>query len=73
MKNSLSVSNSPMFDGYESEFGWGKPVAVRKGVGNLLGEKITLFAGAKEGSFDAGLCSSVDTLEGLEKEVEFLH
>ncbi|KAL9677897.1 hypothetical protein QQ045_015734 [Rhodiola kirilowii] len=73
MKNSLGISNSPRFDVYGNDFGWGRPLTVRNGVGNLLGEKVTLFAGAEEGSFDLDLCLCVDTLEGLEKEEEFVH
>ncbi|KAK2983853.1 hypothetical protein RJ640_008529 [Escallonia rubra] len=40
-----SASSSPRFNVYESDFGWGKPVAVRSGLANKFDGKVTIFPG----------------------------
>ncbi|MQL81745.1 hypothetical protein Taro_014195 [Colocasia esculenta] len=48
----LFTGSSPRFDVYGNDFGWGRPVAVRSGMGNKLDGKLTIFSGADEGSMD---------------------
>lgn len=70
--NSLATSSSPRFDVYGNDFGWGKPVGVRSGSANKSNGKITVFAGAEEGSIDIEVCLSFEILEALGNDAEFL-
>ncbi|CAH2079700.1 unnamed protein product [Thlaspi arvense] len=59
--NSLIVASSPWFEVYDHDFGWGKPIAARAGLGNGIGGLLVLFRGVEEGSIDvhAALTSSL--------------
>ncbi|CAH9135483.1 unnamed protein product [Cuscuta epithymum] len=70
--NTLVIGSSPRFDMYGTDFGWGKPVAVRSGMANKSDGKVTLFAGPEEGSVDIELCILPKTLMGLCNDPEFL-
>jgi len=70
--NWLSTSSSPRFDVYGNDFGWGKPVAVRSGGSNKYNGKLTVFAGAEEGSIDVEVCLSYEVLEALGNDAEFM-
>ncbi|CAL5197719.1 unnamed protein product [Lathyrus oleraceus] len=70
--NSLATSSSPRFDVYGNDFGWGKPVAVRSGGANKNNGKITVYAGAEEGSIDIEVCLSYEILEALGNDTEFV-
>ncbi|CAH9089084.1 unnamed protein product [Cuscuta europaea] len=70
--NTLVISSSPRFDMYGTDFGWGKPVAVRSGMANKSDGKVTLFAGPEEGSVDIELCILPKTLMGLCNDPEFM-
>ncbi|KAI9089289.1 hypothetical protein K1719_029568 [Acacia pycnantha] len=70
--NALVTSSSPRFDVYGNDFGWGRPVAVRSGGGNKTYGKITVFAGAENGSIDVEVCLSYETLEAMAKDIEFM-
>ena len=70
--NSLATSSSPRFDVYGNDFGWGKPVGVRSGGANKSNGKITVFAGAEEGSIDIEVCLSFEILEALGNDAEFM-
>ena len=69
--NSLATSSSQRFDVYGNDFGWGKPVGVRSGGSNKRNGKITVFAGAEEGSIDIEVCLSFEILEALGNDAEF--
>ncbi|XP_057418162.1 protein ENHANCED PSEUDOMONAS SUSCEPTIBILITY 1-like [Lotus japonicus] len=71
--HSLATSSSPRFDVYGNDFGWGKPVAVRSGGANKRHGKITVFAGAEEGSIDIEVCLPIEILEALGNDPEFTH
>lgn len=71
-KNALVTSSSPRFDVYGNDFGWGKPVAVRSGAGNKTYGKITVFAGAEEGSIDVEVCLHSEVLEAMGKDSDFM-
>ncbi|GMJ03503.1 hypothetical protein like AT5G67150 [Hibiscus trionum] len=66
------TSSSPRFDMYGNDFGWGRPIAVRSGLGNKLDGKLTLFCGAEEGSIDVEACLSAETLEAMANDDEFM-
>lgn len=70
--NDLVTSSSPRFDVYGNDFGWGRPVGVRTGAGNKLHGKISVFAGAEEGSIDVEACLLAETLEAMGNDSEFM-
>ncbi|XP_045786681.1 uncharacterized acetyltransferase At3g50280-like [Trifolium pratense] len=70
--NVLMANSSPRFDVYGNDFGWGKPIAVRNGVGNKSIGKVTVFAGFEQGSIDVELCLPYDVLEALGNDQLFL-
>ncbi|KAK9948946.1 hypothetical protein M0R45_004499 [Rubus argutus] len=70
--HSFVTGSSPRFDVYGNDFGWGKPVAVRSGSGNKFDGKLTVFAGAEEGSIDFEACLSPHTLRALAEDEEFM-
>ncbi|KAK2410788.1 hypothetical protein QL285_046132 [Trifolium repens] len=63
---------SPRFNFYGNDFGWGKSIVVRNGVGNKSIGKVTLFAGVEEGSIDVELCLPYNVLEALGNDQMFL-
>ncbi|XP_058752446.1 uncharacterized acetyltransferase At3g50280-like [Vicia villosa] len=70
---SMTTSSSPRFDVYGNDFGWGKPVAVRCGGANKRNGKITVFAGAEEGSMDISLTLPYEILEAMGNDTQFMH
>ncbi|XP_028803480.1 protein ENHANCED PSEUDOMONAS SUSCEPTIBILTY 1-like [Neltuma alba] len=54
----MITASSPRTNFYDIDFGWGRPVAVRGGSANAKHWKLTVDAGAEEGSFDVELCAS---------------
>ncbi|KAL9677299.1 hypothetical protein QQ045_005527 [Rhodiola kirilowii] len=70
--NYIVTSNSPRFDVYGNDFGWGRPVAVRSGGASKGDGKLTLFVGLEDGSMDVEVCLVAETLEVLEKDGEFM-
>ncbi|KAM3379528.1 hypothetical protein P3S68_011942 [Capsicum galapagoense] len=68
----LGISSSPRYNIYGTDFGWGKPVAVRSGMANKSDGKITLFPGVEEGSVDIEVCILPETLQALESDQEFM-
>ncbi|XP_055815966.1 uncharacterized acetyltransferase At3g50280-like [Solanum dulcamara] len=69
--NYFMLHNSPRFDFYKYDFGWGKPIAHRSGVGNMLDGKITVSPGLKEGSIILEICLSSETIQALEEDIIF--
>ncbi|KAE8654949.1 Catalytic, putative isoform 1 [Hibiscus syriacus] len=72
VRNFTETSSSPQFDIYSNDFGWGRPVAVRSGLGNKLNDKLTVFCGAEEGSIDVEACLLPETLEAMASDDEFM-
>nr|XP_009777112.1 PREDICTED: uncharacterized acetyltransferase At3g50280-like [Nicotiana sylvestris] len=70
--NRLTISSSPKFSIYSTDFGWGKPVAVRSGMANKGDGKVTLFPGAEEGNVDIEVCLLPKTLLAMENDEEFM-
>ncbi|KAJ9670704.1 hypothetical protein PVL29_026937 [Vitis rotundifolia] len=72
ISNAFITSSSPRFNIYCTDFGWGRPVAVRSGGGNKFDGTITVFQGAEEGSIDIEACLSPETLEAMMEDAEFM-
>ncbi|XP_065619286.1 protein ENHANCED PSEUDOMONAS SUSCEPTIBILITY 1-like [Quercus suber] len=70
--NALMTGSSPRFNVYGNDFGWGRPIAVRSGVGNKFDGKLTVFPGVEEGSMDFEACLSPEILEGMADDAEFM-
>ncbi|KAK2657512.1 hypothetical protein Ddye_010564 [Dipteronia dyeriana] len=70
--NCISASSSPRHNVYDTNFGWGSPIAVRSGPGSKSDGKITIFPGAKKGSVDIEACLSPETLQAMGDDVEFM-
>ncbi|ESQ45495.1 hypothetical protein EUTSA_v10011048mg, partial [Eutrema salsugineum] len=72
--NSLIVNNSPWFEVYENDFGLGKPIAIRAGPANGIGDKLVVFRGIEEGSIDVHVILTLslwsDVLVNLLDDVE---
>eukprot|EP00249_Psilotum_nudum_P006388 c19702_g1_i1 orf=133-1512(-) len=67
-KNDVAVSSYFHFPAYKTDFGWGKPVGVRSGLGNKCDGKITFFPGREgDGSVDAEVMLYGDAMERFEK------
>ncbi|XP_059457947.1 uncharacterized acetyltransferase At3g50280-like [Corylus avellana] len=67
----LVTGSSPRFNVYGNDFGWGRPLAVRSGVGNKYDGKLTVFPGPEEGSIDFEACLSPETLLAMADDAEF--
>ncbi|KAL1547253.1 hypothetical protein AAHA92_23753 [Salvia divinorum] len=70
--NHFILINSPRFDVYGNDFGWGPPVAARSGRGSSFDGRITIFAGLEEGSLEVEVCLLKETLCAMAKDVEFM-
>uniref|UniRef100_A0A2N9H6W5 Acetyltransferase n=1 Tax=Fagus sylvatica TaxID=28930 RepID=A0A2N9H6W5_FAGSY len=42
--NAIATGSSPRFNVYGNDFGWGRPIAVRSGVGNKADGKLTVYS-----------------------------
>ncbi|KAK9284173.1 hypothetical protein L1049_023341 [Liquidambar formosana] len=71
-ENGLITGSSPRFNVYGTDFGWGRPVAVRSGAGNKTDGKMTVFPGVEEGSVDIEACLLAETLEAIGDDAEFM-
>ncbi|KAF3447259.1 hypothetical protein FNV43_RR12439 [Rhamnella rubrinervis] len=69
---SLFTGSSQRFDVYGNDFGWGRPLGVRSGPGDKRDGKLTVFAGADQGSIDFEVCLSPQTLQAMAEDPEFL-
>ncbi|KAG6438324.1 hypothetical protein SASPL_103262 [Salvia splendens] len=70
--NHFILINSPRFDVYGNDFGWGPPVAARSGGGSSFDGRITVSAGLEEGSLDVEVCLLKETLSAIAEDVEFM-
>ncbi|PIN18283.1 Shikimate O-hydroxycinnamoyltransferase [Handroanthus impetiginosus] len=63
-------SRSPVYD---TDFGWGRPIAVRSGRANKFDGKISAFPGREGGgSVDLEVILAAETMAGLESDLEFM-
>ncbi|KAL0352083.1 UNVERIFIED_CONTAM: protein ENHANCEDSUSCEPTIBILITY 1 [Sesamum calycinum] len=70
--NHFVLINSPRFDVYGNDFGWGKPVAVRSGRSNSFDGRITICGGFEKGSLEIEACLFPETLSALVNDAEFM-
>ncbi|KAK6164682.1 hypothetical protein DH2020_001546 [Rehmannia glutinosa] len=70
--NYFVLINSPRFNVYGNDFGWGKPVAARTGGANSHDGRITVSSWLKEGSVEIEACLFAETLSALEEDDEFM-
>ncbi|KAH0719183.1 hypothetical protein KY285_015214 [Solanum tuberosum] len=70
--NYFMLHNSPRFNFNEYDFGWGKPIAKRGGVSNMLEGKIDVSPGLEEGSMIFEISLSPNTIQALEEDKMFV-
>ncbi|KAI3454678.1 hypothetical protein Pfo_011341 [Paulownia fortunei] len=70
--NTFVITSSPRHNVYGNDFGWGKPVAVRSGKGQIFDGKMTFFPAALPGGIDVEVCLAPKTLQAMEDDTEFM-
>ncbi|XP_027161697.1 uncharacterized acetyltransferase At3g50280-like [Coffea eugenioides] len=71
--NTVLLGGSPRFNMYGTEFGLGKPVAIRNGSGNKFDGKLIVSPGAEGGgSMDFEICLAPHAMTSLECDREFM-
>ncbi|KAL7099198.1 hypothetical protein ACP275_09G067800 [Erythranthe tilingii] len=70
--SNLLITSSPRHNVYGSDFGWGKPLAVRSGKGQKFDGKMTTFPAAEGGGIDVEACLAPETMHAVEDDAEFL-
>lgn len=70
--NDLVTINSPRFNVYGNDFGWGRPIAVRSGGADKVDGTVTVYAGPEKGSLELEICASAKALMGLLEDEEFM-
>ncbi|KAL0416663.1 UNVERIFIED_CONTAM: putative acetyltransferase [Sesamum latifolium] len=68
----FAVTSSPRHNVYSTDFGWGKPIAVRSGKGQKRDGKMTFFPAAEPGGIDVEACLASATLQAMEQDAEFM-
>ncbi|KAI9077599.1 hypothetical protein K1719_040436 [Acacia pycnantha] len=58
---------------YAIDFGWGRPLGLRRGPAYMYDWDLVVDAGAEEGSLDIELCMSYEILELIGRDPEFMH
>ncbi|KAK6123211.1 hypothetical protein DH2020_043035 [Rehmannia glutinosa] len=66
------LASSPRHNVYGTDFGWGKPIAVRSGKGQKFDGKMTVFPAAEAGGIDIEVCLAPETLRAIEDDAEFM-
>ncbi|XP_047073795.1 uncharacterized acetyltransferase At3g50280-like [Lolium rigidum] len=67
------TGNSPRFDAYGNDFGWGAPVAVRSGGANKVDGRVTVYEGRDgRGSMGLEVCLAPEALARLVADDEFV-
>ena len=67
------TGNSPQFDVFGNDFGWGRPVAVRSGSANKVDGRATVYEGIDGGgSMGMEVCLSPEALARLVADDEFM-
>lgn len=70
--NTIIFASSPRFNMYGTEFGLGKPLAIRSGRGSKFNGKVTANAGSEGGSVDLEICLLPHVMTFLESDQEFM-
>ncbi|CAM6085290.1 unnamed protein product [Calypogeia fissa] len=73
VNNPLLLGGSPRFNVYQTDFGWGKPVAIRSGCANKIDGKLYVCPGREQdGSVDLEISLVPETMSALEVDRDFL-
>ncbi|KAG8379194.1 hypothetical protein BUALT_Bualt07G0062900 [Buddleja alternifolia] len=67
------LSSSPRHNVYGSDFGWGKPIAVRSGKAQKVDGKMTVFPAAEPGGIDVEVCLAPQRLQAIENDADFMN
>ncbi|KAL3845947.1 hypothetical protein ACJIZ3_003350 [Penstemon smallii] len=70
--NNFFIISSPRHNVYGNDFGWGKPVAVKSGMGLKFDGCISVLPSAEPGGIDAEVCLSPKTMKAMGDDVEFM-
>lgn len=69
----IETGGSPRFDVYGNDFGWGRPLGVRTGLGDKTDGEATVFEGPdRGGSMSLEVCLAPQALERLVADKEFM-
>jgi hypothetical protein len=69
----IETGGSPRFDVFGNDFGWGRPVGVRTGLGDKTDGEATVFEGPdRGGSMSLEVCLAPEALERLVADDEFM-
>ena len=71
-ENQNTAGNSPRFDVFGNDFGWGRPVAVRSGGGNKVDGRATVYELGRGGGIGMELCLAPEALARLIADDEFM-
>ncbi|KAF3642868.1 putative laccase-11-like [Capsicum annuum] len=69
--NYFMLNSSPRFDFLKYDFGWGKPIAHRDGMGSMFEGKTAVSRGIEEGSMILEICLSSETVQALDEDIIF--
>ncbi|OVA15977.1 Transferase [Macleaya cordata] len=73
MNHTFLVIGLSRFDAYGNDFGWGKPLAIRRGIATKFDGRISAYPGREGGSsLDLVCCLSPETMGALELDEEFM-
>ncbi|KAF8653462.1 hypothetical protein HU200_062206 [Digitaria exilis] len=67
----LVTGNSPRFDAFGNDFGWGRPLAVRSGAGNKVDGRVTVYEGER-GGIGMEICLAPEPLARLLADQDFM-
>lgn len=68
----LVIGSSPRYDVYGSDFGWGKPIAVRSGTTKDPEGLVRASPAAEAGGIDLEVYLAKERLQALECDAEFM-
>ncbi|XP_042041108.1 uncharacterized acetyltransferase At3g50280-like [Salvia splendens] len=69
---SFFISSSPRHNVYGIDFGWGKPIAVRRGNSQKVDGMVTVYPAPQAGGIDAEVFLAPEVMEGMEADHEFM-
>ncbi|MFQ6634307.1 hypothetical protein Gotur_012224, partial [Gossypium turneri] len=72
MNNALLTGNSPRFDIYGNDFGWGRPIAMSHGAESKCDGLVTVSPGVEEGDIEIKVCLSPKTIQAMENDEDFI-
>ncbi|GMI66024.1 hypothetical protein like AT5G67150 [Hibiscus trionum] len=70
--NALLTGNSPRFDMYGTDLGWGRPIAMTLGAEFKIHGLLTLATGVEQGDIEIRVCLSPEEIQALENDEAFI-